>query len=289
MIIWKLNICVWAGSAAKTDAAKTDDQRGTAISSIIAECAALILSDTLFNHSLEARKPMSSKKEVAAKDKVAGQPGEDISWQAQKSAMTRERILKASINCFVELGYTNVTTAKVASLAKVSRGAMLHHFPSKTELIGAAVEYLHDKLLEDYSYRVASIPSSLKGKKRRRAGIDAYWDHLTGDLFVVYHELCVASRTDPELKFILESSQLAFEKHVLDSNATLFSEWNDRGDRFLLAMDVAKCMMEGMAAGQLMTNREERVKQLLNYLADRLEEIFEEGEGSAIGRHSTNK
>ena len=99
MIIWKLNTCVWAGSAAKTDAAKTDDQRGTAISSIIAECAALILSDTLFNHSLEARKPMSSKKEVAAKDKVAGQPGEDISWQAQKSAMTRERILKASINC----------------------------------------------------------------------------------------------------------------------------------------------------------------------------------------------
>ena len=65
---------------------------------------------------------MSSKKEVAAKDKVAGQPTEDISWQAQKSAMTRERILKASINCFVELGYTNVPTANVASLAKVSRG-----------------------------------------------------------------------------------------------------------------------------------------------------------------------
>jgi len=48
-------------------------------------------------------------------------------------------------------------------------------------------------------------------------------------------------------------------------------------------------MMEGMAAGQLMTNRDERVKRLLNYLADRLEEIFQEGEGSAIGRHSTNK
>ena len=45
--------------------------------------------------------------------------------------------------------------------------------------------------------------------------------------------------------------------------------------------------MEGMAAGQLMTNRDERVTRLLNYLADRLEEIFEEGEGSAIGRHST--
>ena len=226
---------------------------------------------------------MSSKTEVTAKTK----DGQDISWQAQKSAMTRDRILDAAINCFVELGYTNVTTAKVASSAGVSRGAMLHHFPSKTELIQAAVEYLHDKLLEDYTERVSGISPALTGKKRRRAGLDAYWDHLTGDLFVVYHELCVACRTDPELKSILENSEQLFEEHVRESNTNLFEEWQDRGDRFLLAMDVTKCMMEGMAAGQLMTNRDERIRRLLNYLADRLEEIFEEGEGSAIGRHST--
>ena len=144
---------------------------------------------------------MASKKE---KTRVAEDSGEDISWQAQKSAMTRDRILDAAINCFVELGYTNVTTAKVASSAGVSRGAMLHHFPSKTELIQAAVEYLHDKLLQDYTRRVSSIPAAWKGKKRRRGGLDAYWEHLTGDLFVVYHELCVASRTDPEHQHLTE-------------------------------------------------------------------------------------
>lgn len=212
--------------------------------------------------------------------------GEDISWQAQKSAMTRERILDAAINCFISQGYTNVTTAKVASSAGVSRGAMLHHFPSKTELIQAAVEYLHENLLVDYTQRVDKIPARLKGKKRRRAGIEAYWEHLTGDLFVAYHELCVAGRTDPELKTILETSQAAFENHVRDSNATLFEEWNGRGDRFLLAMDVTKFMMEGMAVGQLVTDREKRVDRLLDYLADRLEEIFEEGDAGAIARHS---
>lgn len=211
----------------------------------------------------------------------------DISWQAQKSAMTRDRILDAAISCFITLGYTHVTTAKVATAAGVSRGAMLHHFPSKTELIQASVEYLHDKLLEDYTARVASISPSLKGKKRRRAGLDAYWDHLTGDLSVVYHELCVASRTDPELKAILENSQQLFEDHVRESNSQMFAEWNDHGDRYLLAMDVTKFLMEGMAAGQLMTNREERVARLMNYLGDRLEEIFDEGDGSAIDRHSS--
>ena len=228
---------------------------------------------------------MAGKKEPAPREAEA----EDISWQAQKSAMTRDRILDAAINCFIELGYTNVTTARVASSAGVSRGAMLHHFPSKTELIQAAVEYLHHKLLQDYTARVASIPAALKGKKRRRAGLDAYWDHLSGDLSVVYHELCVASRTDPELKAILESSQKVFEEHVRDSNTELFAEWKDRGDRFLLAMDVTKFLMEGMAAGQLMTNREQRVKRLLSYLADRLEEIFEEGESTAMGRHSASR
>lgn len=228
---------------------------------------------------------MAAGKQNNAKD----ENGEDISWQAQKSAMTRDRILDAAINCFINLGYTHVTTAKVASAAGVSRGAMLHHFPSKTELIQAAVEYLHDQLLEDYTERVKSIAPSLKGAKRRRAGIDAYWQHLTGDLFTAYHELCVAGRTDKELSSILEKSSVKFDQHVLESNEQLFSEWNDRGDRFLLAMDVTKYMMEGLAVGQMVDNRDERVRRLLDYLADRLEEIFEEGETGAIGRHAAKR
>ncbi|MFT4615560.1 MAG: AcrR family transcriptional regulator [Bacteroidia bacterium] len=201
--------------------------------------------------------------------------------------MTRDRILDAAIASFIELGYTNVTTARVASSAGVSRGAMLHHFPSKTELIQAAVEYLHDKLLEDYTTRVNGIPRDLQGAERRRAGLDAYWEHLIGDLFVVYHELCVASRTDPELRSILENSQQLFEQHVRESNEFLFAEWKDRGDRFLLAMDVTKFMMEGMATGQLTTNREERLRQMVSYLADRLEEIFDDEQDSAFSRHTS--
>ena len=227
---------------------------------------------------------MSNKKD--SKDRSKADNGEDISWQAQKSAMTRDRILDAAIASFIELGYTNVTTARVASSAGVSRGAMLHHFPSKTELIQAAVEYLHDKLLEDYTTRVNSISDELQGAARRRAGLEAYWEHLVGDLFVVYHELCVASRTDPELRSILENSQQLFEQHVRESNELLFAEWKDRGDRFLLAMDVTKFMMEGMATGQLATNRKERLRRMMNYLADRLEEIFDEEEDSAISRHT---
>lgn len=231
---------------------------------------------------MAAKKPAKSRKTSDRKSE------DGLSWQAQKSAMTRDRILDAAIDCFIKLGYTNVTTAKVADFAGVSRGAMLHHFPSKTELIRAAIEYLHDKLLEDYTLQVSKIPDSLEGKERRRAGLDAYWDHLTGDLFVAYHELCIAGRTDPELKEILDQSVSRFEAHVRDTNSELFKEWNDRGDIYLLAMDVTKFLMEGMAVGQIASDREQRIRRLLDYLGDRLEEIFEEGEASAISRHSKN-
>ncbi len=135
----------------------------------------------------------------------------------------------------------------------------------------------------------ARVPKSKKGNKRRRAGLDAYWDHLTGDLATAYHELCVAGRTDPELKSILEKSSTRFELHVRDTNFELFEEWADRGDRFELAMDVTRFMMEGMARGQLTAGQSSRIPSLLNYLAYRLEEIFKEGDSSAAARHAAKK
>ncbi len=224
------------------------------------------------------KKPKKSPRE--------GNPDDSVSWQAQKSAMTRDKILDAAIDCFIKMGFTNVTTAKVSDSAGVSRGAMLHHFPSKLELIRAAIEYLHDKLVEDFTKRMTDIPSSLQDKAKRRAGLDAYYDHLHCDLFAAYHELCVAGRTDPELAVILQLSVERFEDHIYESNETLWKEWSERGDLYLLAMDLTKFVMEGMAVGHIGKNKPQRVKRLIDYLADRLEEIFEGGESTAISRHS---
>ena len=133
---------------------------------------------------------------------------------------------------------------------------------------------------------MTAIPSSLQDKEKRRAGLDAYYDHLHCDLFAAYHELCVAGRTDPELAAILQVSVELFEDHILESNQTLWQEWSERGDLYLLAMDLTKFIMEGMAVGHIGKNKPQRVKRLIDYLADRLEEIFEGGESTAISRHS---
>ena len=208
-------------------------------------------------------------------------------WQAQKSAIMRDTILDAALECFVSIGYANTTTARIAERAGVSRGAMLHHFPSKTELMLAAVEYLHDKLVELYNSHIGQIPIELPVDERNRRGLQGYWNYLRSDLYVAYHELCVAGRTDPELQNILEHSITRFDQGIIESNRELFPEWSSRGELYELAMDITKFLMEGMAVSQIISQREKRVNRMIEYLGDRLEEIFHSvDDDGAIFRHS---
>ena len=212
---------------------------------------------------------------------------ENGKWQQQKSAMTREKILDATVECFVEEGYGSTTTAVVADRAGVSRGAMLHHFPSKLGLTQAAVEHLHGSMLGLYTRNVQSIPDDLSVDERNRRGLQAYWKYLSSDLFTAYHELTIAGRTDPELQEILQETSASFVETWREANEALFPDWAERGQLYSLAMDITQFLMEGMAVSPIVTNRKRRVKRLLDYLGDRLEEIFHEGdEDAAISRHA---
>jgi AcrR family transcriptional regulator len=211
-----------------------------------------------------------------------------VGWQAQKSAMTRDTILEATIDCFINLGYPNTTSARIADHAGVSRGAMLHHFPSRAELIHATIKYLHAKLLQEYTReytkKMTRLPENLSWHERIRAGLEAYWNYLTSDLFVAYHELCVAGRTDPELGGILQQTLVDFDRHVSATNLQLFPEWADKGEQFALAMDLTKFLMEGMAVGQMAEDRKARIARVLDSHAERLLQLFEQGRPESLPR-----
>src|SRR5258706_14432846 len=67
--------------------------------------------------------------------------------QAERRAGTRALLLEATVECLAERGYAGTTTTEVARRAGLSRGAQLHHFGTKTDLVTAAVEHLHQVLL----------------------------------------------------------------------------------------------------------------------------------------------
>ncbi len=123
-------------------------------------------------------------------------------WQQTKSQNTRNTILDAAIRCFYRFGYNNTTTEKIANEAGVSRGAMLHHFPSRADLIKAAVLHLNFKRLELFQREESTVQSDAT-HSRVEEGIDTYWRQLNTPYFVVFHELQIAARTDPELYAVL--------------------------------------------------------------------------------------
>jgi AcrR family transcriptional regulator len=65
--------------------------------------------------------------------------------QAERSEETQTRILKAAANLIRKRGYARFRTAEVAKEAGLSRGAQLHHFPTKDSLVVATLEYVFEQ------------------------------------------------------------------------------------------------------------------------------------------------
>ncbi len=202
--------------------------------------------------------------------KPPGEAAEGLGWQAQKSASTRTQITEAAIRCFVEYGYSRTTTTLIAEKAGLSRGAMLHHFPSKLAVVSAAVEYLHAKRLR--AFRKA-VTRPTQDRDHIRQGVEAYWSHVRHPMFVAFFELAVAARTDKELAAILRPAQEAFEREWYDAAVEVFPEWKGRGEKFDLALDLARYVLEGMAISFLTHKETERDKRVLEYLEDKIREL----------------
>ncbi len=202
-----------------------------------------------------------------------GQAAVPVGWQAQKSASTRTQIIESAIKCLVELGYARTTTAVIADRAGLSRGAMLHHFPSKMDIVRAAVDYLHAKRLRAIRKAMAKEPVDGDHVK---LGVQSYWAHVKHPWFVAFFELAVAARTDKELAAILFPAQEAFEREFYTTSLDLFPEWKRKGEKFLLGFDLSRYVMEGMAISFLTHKETERDQRVLRYLEEKLKELVGE-------------
>jgi AcrR family transcriptional regulator len=68
--------------------------------------------------------------------------GTDLARQSERREATRGALIKAARDCFVELGFDATSTEAVLARARVSKGALYHHFASKSDLLAAVFETL---------------------------------------------------------------------------------------------------------------------------------------------------
>lgn len=187
--------------------------------------------------------------------------------QAERSATTRTHLLDATLVCLQDLGYQRTTTTEIARRAGVSRGAQLHHFPTKAELVTQAVEHLFERRHVEFLAAFERLPVGPAG--RMDAAIDLLWSMVKGPAFLAWLELAVAARTDPELAAPVADLTGRFMVMVDATFRRLFPS-DAESPFFEVAPRFAFALLDGLALERLHNPDDaatERVVELLKRLA----------------------
>jgi AcrR family transcriptional regulator len=116
--------------------------------------------------------------------------------QEERTRAMRARLLEATVELLVERGYAGTSTTLVSERAGVSRGAQLHHFPSKQDLVVAAVQHVTEVRGRELEEAARRLPG---GARRTKAVLRMLGDHFSSPVFAAALELWVAARTDAAL------------------------------------------------------------------------------------------
>ncbi len=146
---------------------------------------------------------MAENGEPAKADRAAEAAGRRSA--SERLAETRARLLDAVLVTLAERGYAGTSTTEVARRSGLTRGAQLHHFGTKDQMMVAAVNHLaRQARAADIEAALAGVP----GPQRLHAALAIISQLFTGVLPEAYVELWVASRSLPELAEALRESEV---------------------------------------------------------------------------------
>src|SRR6202000_1376088 len=187
--------------------------------------------------------------------------------QADRSRQTRRKLMEATVECLAERGWTGTTTVLVAERAGVSRGAQLHHFRTRVELVAAAVEYVGAQSVATMIEQAAALPNT---GDRTAAVADFIIDFYVSPLFTAALELWVAARTDPELKreVVDLETRLGREMHRI---AVGLLTADERRPGVREAVQATLDLARGLALANLLTDDSRRRARIVRQWSTMLE------------------
>jgi AcrR family transcriptional regulator len=205
--------------------------------------------------------------------------------QQQRRDETRRALLDAAVESLIEVGFARTTTLEVQRRADVSRGALLHHFPSKAELLVAAIAHLAEMRAIELKRLSAELPAdrraeggkasarSISGRAsapaappdaRTDAVLGLLWQCFSGTFFQVAMELRTAARTDPELRPVLASAERTLRDGILAQARTLFGKEVADHPGLPRALDLTLQLMIGAAMSAVLHGGDQRLDELID-------------------------
>lgn len=194
---------------------------------------------------------------------------------AERSATTRTRLMEATVECLAELGWSGTTTTVVAERAGVSRGAQLHHYPTKAALVVAAIDHLATLRRDEMRRAAETLPT---GANRTAAVLELLANQHTGPLFTAALEVWVAARTDQALREALVPVEIKVGREVHRLTIEMLgADESQPGTRE--AVQATLDLMRGLGVANLLTDDSARRRRLLRHWARTLDATLEDIRG----------
>ncbi|MFD6393663.1 TetR/AcrR family transcriptional regulator [Nocardia sp. NPDC055029] len=179
--------------------------------------------------------------------------------EEQKQA-TRARILDAATDLLVRRGYSALTTVAVQEAAGLSRGALLHHFPTIAELSKALVQNLVQRNEQAALAAAARFDADADPVDRALA---ALYESMTRPAAQAELELWAAARTDPDLAAALQHAERAAGRDLVRVVDELFGPEVVAHPRYPVIRDLTITVLRGTVAGRVLHTSEKSARTTL--------------------------
>jgi AcrR family transcriptional regulator len=190
----------------------------------------------------------------------------DESWQERKRSEFRVVVLEAVITCLAESGYAKTTTELIAAKARVSRGTMLHRFPSRQALIEAAIEYAFFKRMQNLVVALNALTE--EERVQQNLGIVRSWEQYSTTAYRAYLELHIASKTDADLRKIFVPRAKLYDRIWRREIFRVFPEWSKDKETLDRCSEFVRAALEGLALNADIWDDPEHQELIIQLVAD---------------------
>jgi AcrR family transcriptional regulator len=197
--------------------------------------------------------------------------------QAERSAETRAKLLAAAIECLHTQGYAASTTLLIAEKADISRGAMLHQFPTRVELMLYVVRSVFDQEIALYAEEM----KALEGRNRKNFDVPLMaWNVLSRPEGVAVLEIMLGARSDPELADRLSELQSGIEKDSFVFGGQFEKLFGELASP--VGIRLIHWAVRGLSIANLLTTNPKEVRDSLNLLTRVLDAYRKQEKAGAV-------
>jgi AcrR family transcriptional regulator len=197
---------------------------------------------------------------------------------AARSAATQARLLDATIECLIERGWAATSTTEVVRRAGVSRGAQVHHFPTKDDLVLAAIEHLLEWRIAEFQATFADLPAD---ERSPATAMRLMYEKCFRATFEPWLELVVAARTDPALHARFVQLEARFFETALATFRDLFPVAAADAGFARVGLRLAFSVLDGLAIGRLIDTADDELDEVLEVFNGMTAVYFPESPGDA--------